>query len=240
MKRLAVKVDGFAVLRESRRAREPDPVAAAVLAELAGTDRIAIHLRGDRRGTQERDAELMRRMIGVELHLHMAATNDMIKTALALKPDSVSLVPERHDEQGTSGGLDVLLNAAHLKKAHNSLREAGLRVALLIDPDLDQVKGVYKLGAQMVHFFTGKLGEAVDGAQRAHEQRRLAEAARTASRIGLKVLAGGSLGYRDMAWVARMEEIEEIHVGHAFVSRACLVGVERAVRELRDAIAGRW
>jgi len=239
MKRLAVKVDGFALLRESRRGRDPDPVTAAVLAELAGADRIVVHLRADKRGTQERDAELMRRMLGIELHLHMAASADMLKTAGALKPDSVSLVPERREEQGTETGLDVLLNAGHLKKVHDAVREAGPRVALMVDPDLDQIKGTYKLGAEWVHLFTGKLGESVDRAQRAREEERLLSAARTASRMGLKVVAGGGLTYRTVAWVSRIEEIEEIQVGHAFVARAALVGVERAVRELRETIAGR-
>lgn len=239
MKRLAIKVDGFALLRDTRRGREPDPVTAAMLAEMAGADRIAIHLRGDRRGTQERDAELMRKMLGVELHLHMAPTTDMVKAAHALKPDSVSLVPERRDEQGTEAGLDVLLNSAHLKKTHDALREAGLRVVLMVEPDLDQVKGVYKIGAEWVHLFTGKLGETSDRAQRAREEERVLNAARAAARMGLKVMAGGSLGYPAAAWLGRLDEVEEIQVGHAVVARSCLVGVERAVRELRDAVAGR-
>ncbi len=240
MKRVTVKLDGFALLREQRRGREPNPVAAAVLAELAGADRVAVHLRGNRRGTQERDAELMRRMIGIDLHLYMAATTDMIKTALSLKPESVTLVPERRDEQGTEAGLDVVLNAAHLRKSHDSLREAGLQVALMVEPDLDQVKSTYKLGAKWIHFFTGKLGESVDGGQQANEQRRLVDATRAAHKMGLRVIAGGGLGYRTAGWVGRIDEVEEIHVGHAFVSRACLVGVDRAVRELRDAVSGRW
>jgi pyridoxine 5-phosphate synthase len=239
MKRLAIKVDSVALLREARRGREPEPVAVAILAELAGADRIAVHLRADRRGTQERDAEMMRRMLGCELHLHMAPTQEMIKVAAALKPDSVSLVPERREEQGTEGGLDVLLNSAHLKKTHDSLREAGPRVALLVEPDLDQIKGVYKIGAEWVHLYTGKMGEAADRAQHGREQERVVNAARAAARMGLKVIAGGGLGYRAAGWLARVDEIEEIQVGHAFVARACLVGVERAVRDLRDAIAGR-
>jgi pyridoxine 5-phosphate synthase len=170
----------------------------------------------------------------------MAPTTEMIKTALSLKPDSVSLVPERRDEQGTEAGLDVLLNAAHLKKTHDALRESGLRVALTVEPDLDQVKGIYKLGAKWVQFFTGKLGGGADGGQRATEQRRLIDATRAAHKMGLHVIAGGGLSYRTAAWVSRIDEVEEIHVGHAFVSRACLVGVERAVRELRDAVRGRW
>ena len=239
MKRLGIKVDGFALLRETRRGREPDPVAAAVLAEMAGADRICIHLRADRRGTQERDAELMRRMLGVELHLHMAPTNDMVKVAHALKPDSVSLVPERRDEQGTESALDVLLNSAHLKKTHDALREAGLRVALLVEPDLDQLKGVYKMGGEWVHLSTAKMSETSDRAQRAREEERVLNAARAAARMSLKVLAGGGLGYRSAAWLGRIDEVEEILVGHAVVARSCLVGVERAVRELRDAVAGR-
>lgn len=239
MKRLAIKVDGFAMLRDTRRGREPDPVTAAVLAELGGADRVAIHLRADRRGTQERDAELMRRMLGIELHLHMAPASEMIKAAHTLKPDSVSLVPERRDEQGTEGALDVLLNSAHLKKTYDALREAGLQVALMVEPDLDQVKGIYKLGAEWVHLSTARLADPADRTQRAREEERIVNAAHAAARMGLKVIAGGGLSYRTAAWLGRVEEIEEIQVGHAFVARASLIGVERAVRELREAVAGR-
>jgi pyridoxine 5-phosphate synthase len=231
--RLGVNVDHVATLRQARRAVYPDPVAAAVLAELGGADQITVHLREDRRHVQDRDVEVLRRTVQTTLNLEMAATDDMVRIAVALSPDVCTLVPERRQELTTEGGLDVVANRAAVERATRALRAAGRRVSLFVDPDLAQVRASLEVGAHAVELHTGTYCDALEAA-RAAELARLVAAAREGARIGLEVAAGHGLHYRNVGPVAAIPEIVELNIGHAIVARAVLVGLERAVAEMRD------
>jgi len=232
--RLGVNVDHIATLREARRGREPDPVAAAVLAELAGADGITVHLRGDRRHIQDRDVELLRRTIATRLNLEAAATPQMVTAASTYKPDTVTLVPERREEITTEGGLDVLLNQNLVRKTAQDLRAAGVPVSVFVDPDYDQIKAISKLEIGLIEINTAKYCEATKPAQAAAEADKLAQCARAAAKLGLKVLAGHGLNYRNVRRIVEIPEIEELNIGHSIVARAALVGFERAVREMLE------
>src|SRR5512133_4332633 len=232
--RLGVNVDHVATLRQSRRTAYPDPVAAALLAELAGADQITIHLREDRRHIQDRDLEVMRKTVQTSLNLEMAATPEMVKVAWGVKPDTVTLVPERREELTTEGGLDVVVGREALRKVVKNLRDAEIEVSLFIDPDLDQVKAAHRVEAQVVEFHTGRYCDARLAADRRKEFGRLVDACKNAAKLGLRVAAGHGLNYRNVQPVAALQEIEELNIGHAIVGRAILVGMERAVREMKD------
>jgi pyridoxine 5-phosphate synthase len=231
--RLGVNVDHVATLRQARRAAYPDPVAAALLAELAGADQITVHLREDRRHVQDRDVEVLRHTVGTALNLEMAATDEMVGVAAALAPDVCTLVPERREELTTEGGLDVLANRAVVARAARALRDGGRRVSLFVDPDPAQVRAALDAGAHAVELHTGTYCDAPAGA-RAAELARLVDAAREGARIGLEVAAGHGLHYRNVGPIAAIPEIVELNIGHAIVARAVLVGFERAVREMKD------
>jgi len=232
--RLGVNVDHVATIREARRGREPDPVAAAVLAELAGADCITVHLRGDRRHIQDRDVDLLRRTIGTRLNLEAAATPQMVTVAATHKPDTVTLVPERREEITTEGGLDVLLNHNLVRKTAQDLRAAGVVVSVFVDPDFDQIKAIAKLEIGLIEINTAKYSEAMKPEQAAAEAGKVSQCARAAARLGLKVLAGHGLNYRNVRRVVEIPEIEELNIGHSIVARASLVGMERAVREMKE------
>ena len=232
--RLGVNVDHIATIREARRGREPDPVAAAVLAELAGADGITVHLRGDRRHIQDRDVDLLRRTIGTRLNLEAAATPQMVTVAATHKPDTVTLVPERREEITTEGGLDVLLNHNLVRKTAQDLRAAGVVVSVFVDPDFDQIKAIAKLEIGLIEINTAKYSEAMKPEQAAAEAGKVSQCARAAARLGLKVLAGHGLNYRNVRRVVEIPEIEELNIGHSIVARASLVGMERAVREMKE------
>ncbi len=232
--RLGVNVDHIATLREARKAREPDPLAAAVLAELAGADGITVHLRGDRRHIQERDLELLRRAVRTKLNLEAAATPAMVAIAATHKPDTVTLVPERREEITTEGGLDVLLNQNLVRKTVVDLREAGVEVSIFVDPDFDQIKAISKLAAGAIEINTAKYSEAHGRDQAMAEAEKVAQSARAASKLGLRILAGHGLTYRNVRRIVEIPDIEELNIGHSIVARAALVGVERAVREMKD------
>ena len=231
--KLGVNVDHIATIREARKSREPDPVAAALLAELAGADGITVHLRGDRRHVQERDLELLRKTIKTRLNLEAAATPQMVAIASTHKPDQVTLVPERREEITTEGGLDVLLNQALVRKTVAELREAGVEVSIFVDPDYDQIKAISKLRAGCIEINTAKYSEAAGPAPVAAEAEKIADVARAAARLGLRVFAGHGLDYRNVRRIVAIPEIEELNIGHAIVARAALVGIERAVREMK-------
>ncbi|HYG69169.1 MAG TPA: pyridoxine 5'-phosphate synthase [Anaeromyxobacteraceae bacterium] len=235
--RLGVNVDHVATLRQSRRATYPDPVAAAVLAELGGADQITIHLREDRRHIQERDLQILRRTVGTRLNLEMAATQEMVKIAWETKPDLVTLVPERREELTTEGGLDVVSGRELVRKAVKTLRDADIEVSLFIDPDLDQVKAAHRVEAQVVELHTGRYCDARLEGDRRRELTRLVDACKAAAKLGLSVSAGHGLSYRNVGPVAAIAEIEELNIGHSIVGRAVLVGMERAVREMKELIA---
>lgn len=230
--RLGVNIDHVATIRQARKAREPEPATAAMLAELAGADGITVHLRGDRRHIQERDLELLREVVSTRLNVEMAATRAMVGIAARIKPAQVTLVPERRDELTTAGGLDVVRHAASLKTTIGQLRGAGVRVSLFIDADAAQVRKARTVGAQAIEINTGPYADAAPEAQ-SRQLERVAAAARLGERQRLQVLAGHGLTYVNTRPIAEIEEIVEANIGHSIVARAVLVGLERAVREMR-------
>ncbi len=231
--KLGVNIDHIATIREARRTSEPDPVAAAVLAELAGADGITVHLRGDRRHIQDRDVRLLRETIKTRLNVEMAATSEMIKFISVLKPDQVTLVPERREEITTEGGLDVALNVTHLQRSVSLLQEAGVVVSLFVDPDLDQIKACQKAGATRVEINTGKYSDARTAELIESETEKIRNSAQLAARMGLSVYAGHGLTYINVIRIVEIDEIEELNIGHNLIARASMVGLERAVREMK-------
>lgn len=236
MAKLAVNVDYVATVRQARRAEEPDPVTAAALAELAGAQGIVVHLREDRRHSQERDLNLLRQTVKTKLNLEMAATQEMLKIALSVKPDMVTLVPERREEVTSEGGLEVQLNRENLKKYVRLFKDADITVSLFISPDLDQIKAAQWVETDYIEVHTGPFCEARTISQRQEEFDRIHNAVKLAHKIGLGVKAGHGLDYRNIGWLADVAEIEEFTIGHAIVARAVLIGFERAVREMVELI----
>jgi pyridoxine 5-phosphate synthase len=236
MLRLGVNIDHVATVRQARRAKEPDPVHAAVLAELGGADGITVHLRGDRRHIQDRDVQVLRQTVRTRLNVEMAATQEMTHLALTVKPDQVTLVPERREELTTEGGLDVVLNSTQIRPVVKTLQEGGIEVSLFVDPELEQVKEAHKVDARAIEINTAAWSDALDGRAREPALRKLTDAARLARKLGLHVHAGHGLDYRNVGPVAALTEITELNIGHAIVARAVLVGMERAVREMVEAM----
>jgi pyridoxine 5-phosphate synthase len=231
--RLGVNIDHIATLREARKAAEPNPIAAAVLAELAGADGITVHLRGDRRHIQDRDIEVLRKVVQTRLNLEMAANPAMVTLAATHKPDHATLVPERREELTTEGGLDVLLNQTLVRKTVVDLREAGVAVSIFVDPDYDQIRAIAKLEVRTIEINTAKYSDARRDEQAIVEADKVAQAARAAAKLGIRVLAGHGLTYRNVRRIVQIPEIEELNIGHSIVARAALVGLERAVREMK-------
>jgi pyridoxine 5-phosphate synthase len=236
MLRLGVNIDHVATVRQARRASVPDPVHAAVLAELGGADGITVHLRGDRRHVQDRDVEVLRQTVRTRLNLEMATTQEMTRIALTVKPDQVTLVPERVDELTTEGGLDVVLNSVQVKPVMKTLQEGRIEVSLFVDPQLEQVKEAHKLDAHAVEINTASWAEAAGPRELEAALRRITDAARLARKLGLSVHAGHGLDYHNVGPIAALTEITELNIGHAIVARAVLVGMERAVREMGEAL----
>jgi pyridoxine 5-phosphate synthase len=242
MTKLGVNVDHIATVREARQAPEPDPMAAALLAELAGADGITIHIRGDRRHINERDVKILREAVTTRLNIEMAVTQEMTKFALEVHPDTVTLVPEREGEVTTEGGLDVIKNHKEIAAAIGQLKKAGLEVSIFIDPQLDQIERASAVGAEMIEINTAAYAEAVPrglkerdpGYQREIEKLRIA--ARSAGDLGLLVLAGHGLTYRNVQPVSDIPEIIELNIGHNIIARATLVGMEQAVRDMLKAM----
>lgn len=232
--RLAVNIDHIATIREARKADEPDPVAAAILCELAGAQGITVHLRGDRRHIQDRDVELLKKVVTTHLNVEMAATTEMVRIAQTVKPHQVTLVPERKDEITTEGGLDVVLHAGNVEKAIAQLLDARIDVSIFVDPDLEQIRQCHKLRAPKIEINTGKFSDGWRAGKWLPELEKIATAARAARKLGLTVLAGHGLTYRNIDAIATVPEIEELNIGHSIISRAALVGLERAVREMAD------
>lgn len=242
MTKLGVNVDHIATIRQARRALEPDPVAAAILAELAGADGITVHLRGDRRHIRDGDLHRLREIVTTRLNVEMAATDEMAKIMLDVAPDQVTLVAEREGEVTTEGGLDVIKTASATASAIRRLQEAGIQVSVFIDPELDRVNAVANLKASMAELNTRAFSEAcprspdLAGAAVERELSKVKEAARRAAAIGLKVLAGHGLTYRNVRLISDIPEIEELNIGHNIIARAALVGIDRAVREMLQAM----
>jgi pyridoxine 5-phosphate synthase len=237
MPRLGVNIDHVATLRQVRGGREPDPVWAAALAELAGAEGITIHLREDRRHIQDRDLRLLKETVQTRLNLEMSVEPSILQIAVAARPDQVTLVPERRAELTTEGGLDVLGQRDRVKVAVDQLHDAGLGVSLFIDPDRRQVEASADLGVMAVELHTGRYAEAGHGPKLATELRALIEAGKAVRSAGMALHAGHGLNYVNVHDVASIEGMAELNIGHAIVSRAVFVGFERAVQEMVRAIA---
>jgi pyridoxine 5-phosphate synthase len=232
MAKLGVNIDHVATIRQARGGVEPDPVAAAAIAELAGADGITIHLREDRRHIQDRDLRLLRQTVKTRLNLEMAATEEMVAIAMAVKPDMCTLVPEKRQELTTEGGLDVLLLLKTIAEAVARLKDSGIVVSLFIDPDPDQVKAANKAGADFVEIHTGAYAEATGEKRQREELQKIENAIKLAAKLGLGVNAGHGLNYSNIKRLVRLGGIEEFNIGHAIISKALLVGLDRAVREM--------
>ena len=235
---LGVNIDHVATIRQARRAAEPDPVQAAVLAELGGADAITIHLREDRRHIQDRDVRVLRETVRLRLNLEMAVSDEITRIALQTMPDQVTLVPERREEVTTEGGLDVITHAQRVQQCADQLSGAGILVSLFIDPDVEQVRKACELKVAAVELHTGAYAEARTRQQREAELDRLREAGHYAVSQGLILNLGHGLTYDNVIPVARLHKAHELNIGHSIISRAVLVGLERAVREMKQLVAG--
>lgn len=235
---LGVNIDHVATLRQARLGIEPEPAMAATLAILGGADGITLHLREDRRHVNDRDLDLLRSWVPVELNLEMAATPEMVRIALKKRPDLVTLVPEKRAELTTEGGIAVRKQKSRLTDAVRKIRNAGIPVSLFINPDEEDIETSREIGADMVEIHTGYYANA-KGDKRDRELARVIRACRKASGIGLKTNAGHGLNYTNVVKIAEVEEIRGLYIGHSIISRAVLVGMERAVREMRGLMSGR-
>jgi pyridoxine 5-phosphate synthase len=235
MPELGVNIDHVATLRQARKTYEPDPVWAAALAELGGADGITIHLREDRRHIQDRDLRVLRETVTVKLNLELACDDEVVGIACQVKPNQATLVPERREEVTTEGGLDVLTNRAAVERALRQLRDGGIFTSLFLDPDLAQIEAGAELGAEAIELHTGQYALARGRAQ--HEQfAKLAVAGRRVRELGMTLHAGHGLNYQNVQAVASLEGMHELNIGHSIVSRAVLVGMERAVREMKELV----
>lgn len=232
MVRLGVNVDHVATVREARKDRQPDPVAAAMVAEMAGADGIVCHLREDRRHIKDKDLYLLKEMVKTHLNLEMAATDQMVKIALEVVPDMVTLVPERREEITTEGGLDVLKNQEYLEETVATLQNHNIIVSLFINPDIQQIKAAARVRADYVELHTGAYAHAENLNMISDELEKLRAMASAAAKLRLGVSAGHGLNYQNVREVAAIPEIEELNIGHSIVARAILVGMERAVRDM--------
>ncbi|GAX44465.1 pyridoxal phosphate biosynthetic protein PdxJ [Tolypothrix sp. NIES-4075] len=235
---LGVNIDHIATIRQARQTVEPDPVAAAVLAELAGADGITVHLREDRRHIQDRDVRLLRQTVRSHLNLEMAATDEMLAIALDIKPDYVTLVPEKRQEVTTEGGLDIAGQVARIGEIVDKLQNAAIPVSLFIDAEPSQIEASVKVQAKFIELHTGQYAEAKDETSRKQELKVLASGCEQAITSGLRVNAGHGLTYWNVYPVACLPGMEELNIGHTIISRAALVGIERAVREMKQAMRG--
>ncbi|NJR40363.1 MAG: pyridoxine 5'-phosphate synthase [Leptolyngbyaceae cyanobacterium CSU_1_4] len=233
---LRVNIDHVATVRQARRTVEPDPVAAAVLAELAGADGITVHLREDRRHMQDRDVRLLRQTVRSHLNLEMAATDEMVAIALDIQPDYVTLVPEKREEITTEGGLDIAGQLDRTKQVVAALQGAGIPVSLFIDADDRQIAASAAVQAQFIELHTGQYAEAKDEQERQKELAVLKRGCEEAIAVGLRINAGHGLTYWNVHPIVTLPGMEELNIGHSIISRAVLVGMERAVREMKQAI----
>jgi pyridoxine 5-phosphate synthase len=236
--KLGVNVDHVATIRQARGTVEPDPVTAAALAELAGADSITVHLREDRRHIQDRDVDLLRKTVKTRLNLEMAATDEMVGIALRILPDSVTLVPEKREELTTEGGLDVVRFRHTMQQQVELLRQGRIAVSLFVDPDLEQIKMAHRVGADLIEIHTGSYCDAATAELRATELAKIETAIRAGRKLGLGVNAGHGLNYHNLQDVVSLGGIEEFNIGHSIISRAVLVGLERAVREMALLVHG--
>lgn len=233
MARLSVNVDHVATIRQARLSAEPDPVTAALKAELSGADAITVHLREDRRHIQDRDLHILRKTLKTRLNLEMAATSEMLSIALEVKPDMVTIVPEKRQELTTEGGLDVKRDVEGLKRFVSTLKDSKIQVNLFIDPSPDSVKTSHRIGADGVEVHTGRYAGALGEKGREAELKRVYDAAVFSRRLNMKTHAGHGLDYHNVRDVAAIIEIEEFAIGFSIIARSLYVGIEEAVREMK-------
>ncbi len=233
MPRLGVNVDHVATLRQARGGTDPDPLAAAVLVELAGADGLVVHLREDRRHIQDRDLRLLREVTRTKLDLEMAAGDEMVKIALNVRPDLVTLVPEKRQELTTEGGLDVAGQRDRIQNIISELHSSGIPVSVFIEPDLGQVKAAHKISADFVELHTGRYANATRSKEADTEFESITQAARLAYKLGIGVNAGHGLDYRNVKRLTHIAEIVEYNIGHSIIARAVLVGIVQAVKEMK-------
>ncbi len=233
---LAVNVDHVATLRQARGAAYPEPVAAALAAETAGADAIVVHLREDRRHIQERDVRILRQVIKTRLILEMAATSEMLGIALDIKPETVTLVPEKREELTTEGGLDLITHQSHIREAVSTLKNAGIKVCIFIDPDLDQIKMAHKIDADAIEIHTGAFCDAVTDYDRQKEFSRIVDAAKIGTKLNLGVHAGHGICYNSISAFKGLSEIKEFSIGHSIISKAVMTGIDTAVRDMQRLI----
>jgi pyridoxine 5-phosphate synthase len=236
MARLGVNVDHVATLREARKGKLPDPVAAAVITEMAGADGIVCHLREDRRHIKDKDLYLLKEVVKNHLNMEMAATDEMVKIATEVVPDMVTLVPERREELTTEGGLDVIANYEFIEEAITILRANNIVVSLFIAPDINQVKAAARARADYVELHTGHYAAAESLNAMTEELEKIRSMSLAASKLGLGVSAGHGLNYQNVRDIVAIPQIEELNIGHSIVAKAVMVGMERAVREMLELI----
>lgn len=236
MAKLGVNIDHVATVRQARGTIEPDPVLAASMAELAGADGITMHLREDRRHMQDRDLNLLRETVRTRLNLEMAATQEMVKIAMEVKPDMVTLVPEKRAELTTEGGLEVKLAREELSKYIRLLQDGEIAVSLFIDPNIDQVKAAHKVGADYIEIHTGRYAEARNRKEENREYSDILNAVKIASKLKLGINAGHGLDYWNIKRLLQIDEIEEYNIGHSIISRSVIVGIDKAVKDMVDII----
>lgn len=234
---LGVNIDHVATVRQARRTDEPDPVWAAVLAELGGADGITLHLREDRRHIQDRDLRILRETVRVKLNLEMACSDEIIAIACQVRPDQATLVPERREEITTEGGLDVAGQKSRVAEVAHRLREAGISVSLFLDPDPRQIDAAAELGADAVELHTGRYALALPGPKRQAELDQLRQMGARVRQAGMALHAGHGLTYRNVRPIAAIEGMHELNIGHSIVARAIFVGIEQAVREMKRLIS---
>ena len=231
--KLGVNIDHVATLRQQRDTKYPDPVCAAVLAELGGADGITVHLREDRRHIQDRDVRVLRESISTRLNLEMAPTDEIVRFACSVLPDQVTLVPEKREERTTEGGLAVHTQKELLKTQIKILRDNGIPVSLFIEPDTLSVQATLEVGAQIVEFHTGRYADALKERERQEELSKLKSAAAEAIVLGITVNAGHGLHYRNTLEIAQIPNMNELNIGHSICSYAVLIGMQNAVREMK-------
>jgi pyridoxine 5-phosphate synthase len=237
MATLGLNVDHIATIRQARGGKDPDPVHAAVLAELAGSRGITVHLREDRRHIQDRDIQLLKQVVATHLNLEMACTPAMVRFAIELLPCMVTLVPEKREEKTTEGGISVRGHEKDLFQAVETMRNHNILVSMFIEPDFNQLKASKRAGATHVELHTGFYANAASESERNEELEKLRSAAYAANKFGLRVNAGHGLNYHNAAAVSRIDFVEELNIGHSVISRAALVGIDIAVRDMVSLIS---
>jgi pyridoxine 5-phosphate synthase len=234
--RLSVNVDHVATIRQARMIDEPDPVAAAAIAEMAGAEGITVHLREDRRHIQDRDVEILRKTVKTRLNLEMAATDEMVGIALEIKPDMVTIVPEKRAELTTEGGLDVVGSSESLMAAIKRLKSASIQVNLFVDPSQEAVKASHRVDADGVEIHTGAYANSFLSENEGEELVKIKEASTFAAKLGLKVHAGHGLDFRNVVAVRKIEEIEEYAIGFSIVAQSVFIGLSRAVKQMVELV----